>query len=628
MMRIRSWMVGMVLTGLAVSAASAGGLEKKLIHFGYDMYSPRPLVEKIGELQHLPFDGLTVRSMRKYENVFGYRGYDPAEVEANVEAMSRVKWGKFTDNFMYMSPGVAHPLTDTGTRAAWFDEAVWGDDGYVLKNLRAIARMGRAGKCKGIFFDPEYGGDWDYRKQKHSGEKSVAEYRAMVRKRGAQFIDAIEAEMPNPVFLTLFWSFNKVTALQEVAYAQDPKLMNDIIGGARYGLLHDFVLGNLEGADRGTMIVDGNEASYYSDDFEDYNRQYHYIRQTMLGAIPEELRTKYRAQVHVGHAVFVDFHYNTRGLAVPSTYMTPEERDTTMEWVVYHSLKNSDKYVWFWAEKVLFVQPEKERTIRITPEMLAAIERARQKVARNEEIGFDYRPLQKRAWAAYHRALSDPVEPSRAEIVRAVSTPKIDGKLDDEVWKNASQLGPFQSFRTATRPLDTTTMGYMAYDDTNLYIAFRSEDPAMDKLGASYAHDVWPEEEVTAAGGNCVEVAIAADKEGTRYYHIKLNYKNKRWDSLTPASVWPKEIRGKDSYWDGEYETATHVDKTFWSVEMAIPWKTLNRQAPMAGERIKGNLILRASKRGRLELWELSSWSLRVKLRFVEAKTFGTWEFE
>jgi len=61
MMRIRSWIVGMVLAGLVVSAASGAGLEKKLINFGWDMHEPAELVEKIGELQRLPFDGLTVR---------------------------------------------------------------------------------------------------------------------------------------------------------------------------------------------------------------------------------------------------------------------------------------------------------------------------------------------------------------------------------------------------------------------------------------------------------------------------------------------------------------------------------------------------------------------------------------
>jgi len=614
-MRIQSWIVGMVLADLVVSV-SAAGLEKKLINFGWDMHEPSELAEKIGELQHLPFDGLTVRS-RNLERIFYTKNVDVAAVEANIEAMSKIKWGKFTDNFMYMYPG-----TRRSGEVNWFDEASWADDGCILKNVRAIARMGRAGGCKGILFDPEYGGDWDYRRQERREEKSIAEYRTMVRKRGTQFIDVLEAEMPNLVFLTLFWSFNKVRELEELTYANDPKLINEIIGGKRYGLLHDFMLGILEGADKGTMFVDGNEQSYYSDDFEDYNRAYHYIRQTMLGAIPEELRYKYRAQVYVAHAIFADLYHNTRGLAVPATFMTPEERTMAMEWVIYHALKNSDKYVWFYTEK-----PQYLRNFRVAPEMLTAIERARRKVAQNKALGFDYKPLQERAQKAYDKAMFGPVEPSRAELGRAVSTPKIDGKLDDESWKKASQLGPFQNFRTATNPLDTTTMAYMAYDDTNLYVAFHCDDPAMDKL-YEYAFDIRQEEEVTAGAGNCVEVAIAADEGASKYYHIKVNCKNQRWDSLTPASVWPNEIRGKNSSWDGEYEHATHVDKTFWSVEMAIPWATLNRQTPKVGEQIKGNLILRAGKRAPYHYWELSSWSLRVRHRFVEAKTFGMWEFK
>jgi len=143
------------------------------------------------------------------------------------------------------------------------------------------------------------------------------------------------------------------------------------------------------------------------------------------------------------------------------------------------------------------------------------------------------------------------------------------------------------------------------------------------------APDIQGEDEVCVGAGNCVEVAIAADEDASKYYHIKVNCRNQRWDSLTPASVWHLgEIDGKNSSWDGEYEHAVHVDKTFWSVEMAIPWATLNRQAPTAGERIRGNLILRAGQRGPLEYWELSSWSLRVRARLVEAKTFGTWEFK
>jgi len=617
-MRIRSWIAGMVVASFVVSAAGAGGLEKKLILHGWDMKSPAYLAENAGRLQHAPFDGLVVRS-GNFCYTFYNKNVDAAAVEENVEAMSKIKWGKFTDNFMYMVPG---------DNVDWFDEAAWADDGFILQNVRAIARMGHAGGCKGIFYNPEfvYWGrphdPWDYKTQARRDEKSVAEYRAMVRKRGAQFINAIEEYMPDTTFLTAFWGVC-YSPVDKIAVETDPKIINQIIAEApSYGLLHDFMLGILEGADKGTMIVDGNEYAYYRKRFKDFNTDYHFIRQTMIGAVPEELRYKYRAQVSVGHAIYADLHSNTRGHAYLSTFMTPKERAMAMERVVYNALKNSDRYAWMHAEK-----PQYLDNVRVPPEMAAAIDRARLKVARNEQLGFDFTPIEEKAGKAYNKAKSGKITPSKAEIIRAVSRPKIDGKLDDKIWKSASRLGPFQNFRMASEPLETKTMAYMAYDDSNLYIAFRCDDPAKSKPSASEID----KEERERGSGHMVEVAIAADEKASKYYHIRLTYDNRRWDSLTPAGVWPdREIDGKNSSWDGEYETAIHVAENlaFWSVEMAIPWTTLNRQAPKPGEKIKGNLILRTDRRQSHGSGEFSSWSQRRMNRNVEAKTFGTWVFK
>jgi len=77
-MRIRSWMVGMVLAGLFVSAASGAGLEKKLINFGWDMRTPSQLADEIGKLQRLPFDGLTVRAYNScYAFFYDIKRSDP-----------------------------------------------------------------------------------------------------------------------------------------------------------------------------------------------------------------------------------------------------------------------------------------------------------------------------------------------------------------------------------------------------------------------------------------------------------------------------------------------------------------------------------------------------------------------
>jgi len=148
-MRIRSWIMGMVLAGVVVSMAGAAGLEKRLILHSWDMKGPAYLAENAGRLQHAPFDGLVVRARGTLDGwddtsratnfcyTFYNKNVDVSAAEPLVEAMSKIKWGKFTDNFMYMVPG---------DNVDWFDEAAWDEkDGYILKNVRAIARMGSRG---------------------------------------------------------------------------------------------------------------------------------------------------------------------------------------------------------------------------------------------------------------------------------------------------------------------------------------------------------------------------------------------------------------------------------------------------------------------------------------------------
>lgn len=618
MMHIRWWVAVMWVVGSVASAAGAAGLEKKLILHSWDMKSPADLAENAGRLQHAPFDGLTVRCM-PFCYSFYNRDVDEAVVAENVEAMSRIKWGKFTDNLMYLVPG---------DNIDWFDETAWADDGFILQNVRAIARMGLAGGCRGILYNPEfvYWGrphdPWDYRTQARREQRSVAEYRAMVRKRGTQVINAIEQYMPDTTFLALYWGVY-YSPVARIAAETDPEVINQIIADApHYGLLHDFMLGILEGADRGTTIIDGNEYAYYRRRPEDFNRDYHFIRQTMLGAVPQELRYKYRAQVAVGHAIYADVHSNTRGKADLSTFMTLEERGLGLERVVYNALKNSDRYAWMHTEK-----PQYLNNVRAPREMAAAIDRARLKIARNEELGFDFTPIEEKAGRAYNEMKGGTITPSKAEIGHAVGRPRIDGRLDDEAWKTASKLGPFQNFRMASEGLQTRTIAYMAYDGTNLYVGFRCDDPLKQKLAASEID----KEHEERGGGDMVEVGIAADEEATRYYHVRLTHENRRWDSLTPAGTWPNnEISGKNSSWDGEYETAIHVaeDFAFWSVEIAIPWSTLNRQAPRPGDRLKGNLIRRTDSRASHGSRECSTWSQRRINRCVEAATLGTWQFK
>ena len=150
----------------AVSPVScAQQSEKRLVYFGHDLKNPGQLAEVIDQLQGLPFDGLAIHSNWCYPfYVTGMGSPDPT-----CEIMKNIKWGRFTDNFMYMT---------AGKKVDWFDDDVWAEDGEILKNIRALAQVGAASGCKGILFDPEFvywgQGDntWSYDNQKRHGDKS------------------------------------------------------------------------------------------------------------------------------------------------------------------------------------------------------------------------------------------------------------------------------------------------------------------------------------------------------------------------------------------------------------------------------------------------------------------------
>ncbi|MCS7266392.1 MAG: hypothetical protein NZ805_16375, partial [Armatimonadetes bacterium] len=57
-------------------------------------------------------------------------------------------------------------------------------------------------------------------------------------------------------------------------------------------------------------------------------------------------------------------------------------------------------------------------------------------------------------------------------VPRLENNPKIDGAIEESEWSNASILSSFKQLRTLF-PADLETKVYLAYDDRNIYLAFR-----------------------------------------------------------------------------------------------------------------------------------------------------------
>ena len=198
--------------------------------------------------------------------------------------------------------------------------------------------------------------------------------------------------------------------------------------------------------------------------------------------------------------------------------------------------------------------------------------------------------------------------------------PFAQGELSDAAWTKAAVLGPFLNYVVArAKELDAATTALMTCDEDCLYVGFRCDDPDMEHLASAKFQD-----DQVGWLNDVVDVAIADDEKRTAYYHIRINCDNDRWDSLTSAG---REVYGKDSSWTGEYQTATARAEAHWSVEIAIPWTTLDMAPRKPGDTLSGNLIRRTHRRpGGVN--EFSSWSESRRARYVEAENFGTWVFE
>lgn len=206
---------------------------------------------------------------------------------------------------------------------------------------------------------------------------------------------------------------------------------------------------------------------------------------------------------------------------------------------------------------------------------------------------------------------------------RVAVPPVIDGRLDDEAWKTAPELGFVLS--TTGEPVTKATKARMCWDDTHLYICWQSVDT--DIWGTMTQRDdpIYREE--------VVEAFIDPDCDLLTYFEFNVSPRNVVFDAYieNPDGFNPSD--GTDFGWncegirsgvciDGTLDDRTDTDRG-WTAELAIPFASLGRQTPRPGERWRGNLY-------RIDLdpkpAEFQAWSptLCTPPRFHVPARFGT----
>ncbi len=180
-----------------------------------------------------------------------------------------------------------------------------------------------------------------------------------------------------------------------------------------------------------------------------------------------------------------------------------------------------------------------------------------------------------------NRSLPPPVEmPQRYTCHRADSSIAVDGRLDDPAWVKAPWTRAFMDIEGAARPAPPLlTRAKLLWDDANLYIGALLEEP--------HVWAVLTRRDEIVFQDNDFEVFIDPDGDAREYYEIEINALNTIFDLFLvrtyldggPAlHAWDCTGLRSAVHVDGTLNDPGDVDRS-WSVELALPWKTLGEAA-------------------------------------------------
>ncbi len=154
----------------------------------------------------------------------------------------------------------------------------------------------------------------------------------------------------------------------------------------------------------------------------------------------------------------------------------------------------------------------------------------------------------------------------RARVVRTTQAIRIDGILDEEVWRNTPPIGEFvQADPFPGKPPTEQTEVRLAFDDDALYIAVRCLDRDPSKiLSTTMARDGRPFDD------DNLEIVLDPFHDRRSGYYLQVNAAG----SMSDGRII--ENRLADVSWDGIWDARTRIDERGWTAELEVPFKTLS----------------------------------------------------
>jgi Domain of unknown function (DUF5916)/Carbohydrate family 9 binding domain-like len=194
-----------------------------------------------------------------------------------------------------------------------------------------------------------------------------------------------------------------------------------------------------------------------------------------------------------------------------------------------------------------------------------------------------------------------PEKSAPVRLPRFDKPPVIDGKLDDEVWKQAVTLKDFYQVQPGDNIAPSKpTLVFLGYDPKFLYIAFHCYDePSKVRANIPKRDSIWDDD--------YVGILFDTFNDHRRAYEFDFNPLGVQADG-----IWT-DGQGEDFSLDIVMESKGMVTEDGWTVEVAIPFKSLRYFA--GKDKLWGAHFWRRIKRfnNELDMWmpinrDISSW--------------------
>jgi len=184
-------------------------------------------------------------------------------------------------------------------------------------------------------------------------------------------------------------------------------------------------------------------------------------------------------------------------------------------------------------------------------------------------------------------AETNPFVDSAQPVPQIVKAPIIDGNLSEIGWQAAAMLSSFQNPDGTDAPSNPTAT-FLIWDAENFYIGVKAymSDSFLPYVSQTQQDSpIWEDE--------CIEILIDPDPKTGIYYHLVINPIGAYFDQRVNTPGDPsfqfatRDVQATlnrrtmetgfdaDSTWNSEAKVASQINTTFWSLEIALPRKTL-----------------------------------------------------